>query len=340
MNKKGSVLMSVTIKDVANRANVSPSTVSRVISNNSSISDATKERVRAAMTELNYQPNLIARSLTNKSTRTLGLLLPGSDADLLLNPFFVQAMRGISSYAKKKGYYILFTHTGKEEDEVDVLTNLVGSQWVDGIILTTVKDNDKSIAFLKDKNHPFVVIGRPVDDQETYWVDNDNVNAMFDVVDMLIKKGKKTIGFISGSHEFKVTKYRLLGYLKALKANNIKADLNLVHEKDYTEEAAYEAFKEILSYCTPDAIVTTDDLIAFGVQRALIEHNLDHVSLVGFNNTMLSQYKTPSITSVDINAEKLGMFAAKLLISQIEKTPMETNNYIIDTKLIERDSTK
>ncbi len=94
--------MPVTIKDVASRANVSPSTVSRVISNNSRISDATKERVRAAMSELNYQPNLIARSLTNQSTRTIGLLLPGSDADLLLNPFFVQAMRGISAYAKKK----------------------------------------------------------------------------------------------------------------------------------------------------------------------------------------------------------------------------------------------
>lgn len=332
--------MPVTIKDVASRANVSPSTVSRVISNNSRISDATKERVRAAMSELNYQPNLIARSLTNQSTRTIGLLLPGSDADLLLNPFFVQAMRGISAYAKKKGYYILFTHTDREEDEVDVLTDLVGSKWVDGIILTTVKDNDKSIAFLKEKNHPFVVIGRPDDEKHTFWVDNDNVNAMFDVVDMLIKKGKKNIGFIGGSHEFKVTKYRLLGYLKALKSNNIEVDLNLIYEKDYTEEAAYQATLDILNHKTPDAVVTTDDLIAFGVQRALHEKGLNQVSLVGFNNTLLSQYKTPSITSVDSNAEKLGMFATKLLISQIEKEAIDTNNYIINTKLIERDSTK
>lgn len=332
--------MSVTIKDVAHRANVSPSTVSRVISNNSRISDATKERVRAAMAELNYQPNLIARSLTNKSTKTLGLLLPGSKTDLLLNPFFVQAMRGISSYAKEKGYYILFTHADNNEDEVEVLSNLVGSQWVDGLILTTVKDNDKSIAFLQYKKHPFVVIGKPDDEKHTYWVDNDNIKAMYDVVDLLIKKGKKNIGFIGGSHEFKVTKYRLLGYLKALKVNNIKADLNLIYEKDYTEEAAYEATKEMIEYCTPDAIVTTDDLIAFGVQRALLEQDINNVSLVGFNNTVISQYKKPSISSVDINAEKLGMFAAKLLINQIENTPMETNNYIIDTRLIERDSTK
>ncbi|GKX30951.1 LacI family transcriptional regulator [Vallitalea longa] len=332
--------MSVTIKDVASRANVSPSTVSRVISDNSRISDATKKRVRAAMAELNYQPNLIARSLTNKSTKTLGLLLPGSQEDLLLNPFFVQAMRGISSYAKGKGYYILFTHADNDEDEVEVLTNLVGSQWVDGIILTTVKDNDKSIAFLKEKKHPFVVIGKPDDEEHTYWVDNDNVKAMFQVVDLLIKKGKKNIGFIGGAHEFKVTKHRLLGYLKALKVNNIKADLNLIYEKDYTENAAYEATKELLEYCVPDAIVTTDDLIAFGAQRALIENNMGNISLVGFNNTVLSMYKIPSISSVDINAEKLGMFAAKLLINHIEKQKVDTTNYIIDTKFIERDSTK
>ncbi|MBC7959612.1 MAG: LacI family DNA-binding transcriptional regulator [Vallitaleaceae bacterium] len=330
----------ITIKDVAKIANVSPSTVSRVISNNPKISEATKLRVNAAMEELHYQPNQIARSLTNKSTKTLGLLLPGSEDDLLTNPFFIQAMRGISSYAKKRGYYILLAHADKNEDETDVLNKLIGSKWVDGIILTTVKDNDNRIKFLKSRKAQFVVIGKPDDEEHTLWVDNDNVNAMFNVVDMLIKKGHRTIGFIGGADEFKVTKYRLLGYLKALQSNNIITDLNLVHEKDYTEDAAYEATNEIIEYKMPDAIVTTDDLIAFGVQRALIERNLNDIALVGFNNTSLSQYKTPSISSVDINAEKLGMFAVKLLIGQIEGEEMATNSYIIDTKFVERDSTK
>ncbi len=330
----------ITIKDVAKIANVSPSTVSRVISNNPKISDETKIRVNAAMEALNYQPNQIARSLTNKSTKTLGLLLPGTDDDLLINPFFVQAMRGISSYAKKRGYYILLAHADKNEDETEVLNKLIGSKWVDGIILTTVKEDDSRIRFLTKRNHPFVVIGKPDDEEHTLWVDNDNVNAMFNVVDMLIKKGHRVIGFVGGADEFKVTKNRLLGYLKALRSSNIDADLNLVHEKDYTEDAAYEATIEMIDYKTPDAIVTTDDLIAFGVQRALNERQLNNVALVGFNNTSLSQYKSPSISSVDINAEKLGMFAVKLLIGKIEDEKLETNNYIIETKFIERDSTK
>jgi DNA-binding LacI/PurR family transcriptional regulator len=94
--------MSATIKDVAKAANVSPSTVSRVIADHPKISDETKKRVLAAMKKLNYHPNAIARSLANKSTKTLGLLLPNTDEDLFNNPFFTQAMRGISIYAQKK----------------------------------------------------------------------------------------------------------------------------------------------------------------------------------------------------------------------------------------------
>ncbi len=332
--------MPTTIKDVAKLANVSPSTVSRVISNNPKISDATKVIVREAMEQLKYRPNLIARSLTNKTTKTLALLLPGSDEDFLQNPFFVKAMRGISNYAKKQGYYILFTHPEKNEDEVNLLSDLLHSKWVDGVILTTVKDNDERIAFLKKYDLPFVVIGRPDDELNDLWVDNDNVSAMYNVVDMLIKRGHKIIAFIGGSHEFKVTKNRLLGYLKALKSNNIAMNLNIIQERDFTEEAAYAATREIFKNATPDAIVTTDDLIAFGSQQYMLEHDIQNVAIIGFNNTLLSEYKIPSISSIDINAEKLGVFAAKLLIDKLNNEKISTNSYLIETKFIERDSTK
>lgn len=333
--------MPKTIRDVAKIAQVSPSTVSRVISDNPKISDETKIRVRKAMEELNYQPNQIARSLTNRSTKTLGLLLPGSDEDLLINPFFVQALRGISSYAKKHGYYILFTHAEKDEDESQVLNQLISSKWVDGIILTTVKQDDDRIRFLKERKHPFVVIGRPDEaDSRTLWVDNDNVGAMYNVVDTLIKMEHRTIAFIGGAPEFRVTKDRLNGYRKALDAHHIMSDSNLVFERDYTEEAAYAATFDIFRYKIPDAIVTTDDMIAFGAQRALCAlGHLNDVALVGFNNIPLSQYKSPSISSVDINAEKLGMYAVKLLIDAIEGHEPASNSYIVETSLIQRDST-
>ena len=209
--------MPITIKDVAKLANVSPSTVSRVLADNPKISDATKEKVYRVMDKLEYKPNQIARSLANKSTKTLGLLLSNTDDDLFQNPFSISLMKGISMYARKKGYFIMYTYSNKENEEVDVLRELVQSKWVDGIILTTVRQNDKCIEFLRNEKHPFVVIGKPDDNiDDILWVNNDNVGAMYNVVKTLIEKKHKKIIFIGGKKEFTVTKHRLDGYKKTL----------------------------------------------------------------------------------------------------------------------------
>src|SRR5690606_11677974 len=100
-----------------------------------------------------------------------------------------------------------------------------------------------------------------------------------------------------------------------------------------------EAMMDILDYTIPSAVATTDDLLAFGANLAIQEKKLEGIALTGFNNTYLAEYQTPSLTSVDINAEKLGMYAAKLLIDKLEKKDMPTNHYVVDTKLVERDST-
>lgn len=332
--------MPVTIKDVAKMAGVSPSTVSRVIADHPKISQATKDRVMAAMETLQYRPNAIARSLANKSTKTLGLLLPNSDEDLLQNPFYVQVMRGISRYAQKAGYYILYSYTDHEEQEIKMLDELLHSKWVDGVILTTIRENDRCVEFLRAKQHPFVVIGTPEEHvDEILWVDNNNSNAMYEVVASLVDKGCKRIGFIGGPHEFAVTRYRLRGYQKALKHYQIPFRPEWVEERDYTEKAGYEAAKSLLEKAELDAIVTTDDLIAFGVQKALGEMRKAGVALTGFNNTILAEYKSPTISSVDIKAEALGYEAAKLLIQSL-RGESEVHHCLIDAEFIERESSQ
>jgi len=330
--------MPVTIKDVAKMAGVSPSTVSRVIADHPKISQATKDRVMEAMETLQYRPNAIARSLANQSTKTLGLLLPNNDEDLLQNPFYVQVMRGISRYAQKTGYYILYSYTDHEEQEVKMLDELLHSKWVDGVILTTIRENDRCVEFLRTKQHPFVVIGTPEDHaDEILWVDNNNSNAMYDVVASLVDKGHRRIGFIGGPHEFAVTRYRLRGYQKALAHYNLPYHPEWVMEKDYTEKAGYDAALALFAQTDLDAIVTTDDLIAFGAQKALKEMGKTQVALTGFNNTILAEYKTPTISSVDIKAEALGYEAAKLLITNLRKQS-EVRHCLIDTEFIERES--
>jgi len=340
------VFMSVTIKDVAKLADVSPSTVSRVIADNPRISDATKEKVYKAMKEMKYHPNAIARSLVSKTTKTIGLILPNNDEDLFVNPFFIQIMRGISHYAQKKGYYIMYTYSNNEDQEVEYIASLMNSRRVDGIILPTVRKDDKCIAYLKETDYPFVVIGKPENADEILWVDNDNFHAMYSVVNYLIQKGERKIAFIGGPPTLNVTINRLEGYTRAMENIGEKIDEDMIQAAEFTEKSGYEAMKRILSKSHPTAVVTTDDLIAFGASKAISEmkeyHKLSnhHISVVGFNNTPLAAYRNPSLSSVDINSEELGYFAVKLLINKLENEKENINNYIIDTKLVERESTQ
>lgn len=331
--------MPVTIKDVAKLADVSPSTVSRVVADNPKISDSTKKKVYKAMRELNYYPNAIARSLANKATKTLGLILPSTEEDIFVNPFFIQIMRGISHYAQEKNYYIMYTYGKNEEDEVEHIKNLTNSKRVDGIILTTVRENDKCISYLKEYKHPFVVIGKPEETEGTLWVDNDNFHAMYSVVNYLIQKGHRKIGFIGGLKDLNVTKNRLEGYKKALENSGIKVNKDFIKTGEFTEEDGYVGMESILNVEVPSAVVTTDDIIAFGAIKACKEDD-KNISIIGFNNTVLSEYQKPKLSSVDINAEKLGYFAAKLLINKLENKDNEISNYIVETNLIERESTK
>jgi len=114
----------------------------------------------------------------------------------------------------------------------------------------------------------------------------------------------------------------------------------MVQVAEFTEISGYDAMKKILSKSTPTSVVTTDDLIAFGASKAISEMSQKHISIVGFNNTPLAAYRTPPLSSVDINSEELGYFAVKLLINKLENEKEYINNYIIDTKLVERESTK
>ncbi|GKU23415.1 LacI family DNA-binding transcriptional regulator [Clostridium folliculivorans] len=333
--------MNVTIKDVAREANVSPSTVSRVLAGNPRISDETKEKVMETVKRLNYHPNVIARSLANNVTKILGLILPSGEEDLFRNPFFIQVMTGISIYAQKMGYSIVYTFSKNEEEEIAFLSNYINSKMVDGMLLLTTRTEDKCVEYLNERQFPFVIVGRPEISADILWVDNDNRRAMYDVTKSLIDKGHDDIAFIGGPSERTMSKDRLSGYKDALVEANISIDEKLILQMDdFIETEGYEACSSILEYRKPSAIVTTDDLLAFGVSKKLKEEKIKDVWLVGFNNIPLSEYQNPPLSTVDINAKKLGYYATKLLIDRLQQKEQELDHYIIETKFIERESTK
>ncbi len=332
--------MHVTIKDVAKRCDVSPSTVSRVIADNPKISDKTKTKVFAAMKEMNYQPNIIARSLANKKTYTLGMIIPCKEEKMFENPFFIQAMRGLSLYAQAKGYYIMYNYCISEADELKTIEHFVSSKWVDGIILTTTRINDKNVEYLFENEQPFVVIGTPeAHRDQILYVDNDNVAAMENVVNRLIEQGHRRIIFAGGEYQFTVNRHRLRGYRQALEKNGLLYDQALVMEGGTVDDKAFKAMAEMLKDIVPDAIVGVDDAIAYGAYKAVREIQGRDIAVAGFNNTTLAIYHNPSMSSVDVNSEELGHMAAELLIDKIESKPIYNNKAIIESKNIEREST-
>lgn len=335
--------MAVTIKDVAKIAKVNPSTVSRVIADSPRISEKTKKVVREAMDQLGYHPNLIARSLVNKSTKAIGIIMPSSPEKAFQNPFFAEVLGGISSLAHQQ-QYSLYMSTGETKEEIySAVVSMVQGRRVDGIILLYSRTNDQIVAYLSELKFPFVIVGKPCEEHgEVAHVDNDNFSAAKEITTYFINGGHSRIGFIGGTLDLVVTVDRLNGYKRALEKVNIDINRDYIVHKEFHKEGGKEAIVELMSLAEPPtALVVTDDLIGFGVLSNLREMGIrvpEDISVISFNNTMLTEYTNPPLSSVDINIYQLGQHAAKLLIELIHKTKDLSKKIIVPHKLILRES--
>lgn len=333
--------MKVTIKDVAREAKVATSTVSRVLSNSDKISEDTKARVNKAIKKLNYVPNAMARGLANNKTNILAVVVPEGAENIFENSFFIQAMKGMSIYAEHKNYYLMYAFKDDSSNDEEWIKKFTGSNLVDGICLFRVKEDDKCIDYLKNIKFPFVVIGRPENIDDTLWVDNDNFKAMYDLVNLLLDRGHTKIAFIGAKKDLNVSIDRLRGYKEALfsRGKNVREEL-IYLGKEFNKETGGIAVENILAKEEVSAIVVTDDMLAFGVQDKLKQLDREDIAIVGFNNVPLAAHRIPKLASVDINSEDLGYYAAKLLINKINNSDNRKKYYIINTKLIERESLK
>lgn len=330
--------MQITIKDVAKKANVSPSTVSRVMSNSNRISEATKEKVNKAIKELNYKPNSLARKLISKKSNILGVVIPEEVGIHFSNPFFIETMRGLSEIAKENNYYIIYAFAKDIETELKNLKEFTSNNLIDGVCLLTIREDDECVSFLQSIGFPFVVIGTPdVKNSSILWVDNNNFKATFDVVDLLIKRGLEKIAYIGGNKHLEVSKNRLNGYKNALLKNKLPINDSIICEVDeFKEIYGFEAMEKILKSEKIDVVLTSEDLLAIGANRFLQQNNISDIKVIGFNNTPIVQYQTPPLSSIDINSYDLGYNAGMILINYIENKDLKENHKIINTNFIER----
>ncbi|WDC85709.1 substrate-binding domain-containing protein [Caloramator sp. mosi_1] len=242
----------------------------------------------------------------------------------------------------EEGYCILITTGNTDEEQLDSLKTVVNGGRVDGIILMYSKIDDPILKAVKKMNIPFAMIGRPPKEESCDFVDNDNVEAAFNATEHLINMGHKRIGLINGSLNLVVSIDRFEGYKRALEKHNIDIDESIIVSSEFVQEGGYEGMKKILqSPNPPTAIITTDDLMAFGAIKAAREMGVKiprDVSIMSFNNIPLSEFATPALTSVEINAYTLGYEAAKIVIDKVKGRCKHKVKKVLKTQIIHRES--
>lgn len=334
--------MSITIKDVAKLAGVSPSTVSRVISNHPRISQETSRKVRAIMDELGYHPNMMAKSLVSKTTMTLGILLPRPAEELFANLFFGEVIRGILTQANRAGYDILMSTGATVPEELEAISKLVHGRRIDGVILLASRRQDPVIEFLIEQQFPFVLIGRSEDYPDILSIDNNNVQASYDSTLHLITQGHERIGFVSGPSNLIVSQDRLQGFRKAMGQSGQEVKPEWIVEGDFLQESGYRAMSFFMSLPErPTALVVVDDIMAFGVLRGLSELGYrvpEDLSITSFNNIPLSEMANPPLTTIDIGIYHLGYTASQTLLRAIREEPIPQSRMIIPHRLVIRES--
>ncbi len=329
-----------TIKDVAKLANVSPSTVSRVVANSSRISEETKRRVRAALDELNYHPNVFARGLVTNMTGAIGILIPPGMNEFFINPFFAEWMSGVAQVAREQGLDTVLSTSARSEEEV--LERMIRGKRVDGVLLLGSRRNDPSVRYVLDHDAPAVLLGRPAGEEPIAHVNNDNVMAAYQATKHLLNLGHERVGFLGGSEELTVTVDRVAGYRKALAEAGISQDDRMEVSSFFLEQGGYLGMMRLLALNDrPTAVLAADDVLAFGAMRAAAELGYalpDELAIVGFNDIRLAEIANPSLTSVRVHMQELGVAAANLLLEQIRSGTVSDKSEIIDFELVIRKS--
>lgn len=329
----------ITIKDVAKKADVSPSTVSRVLSDSSAISKKTKKKVRKVMEEVGYTPNLSARYLATKQTKTILLVLKTASVEMRQNPFFTDVLISVSEVCKDKGYSTIMTTSIDEHALFTEVKNYIDSRIIDGIILLYSKQ-DKVTQYIKEKSFPFIVVGKSLNDNyPVMYVDNDNVLASEQITQYMIGLGHKSLLFISEQGDYEVSKDRVRGFKKTCEVYDInygvvEGTLDRITAKKIIDT------NDISSY---SGIITSDSMMNLVILSVLYDKDIsvpNDIQTATFNDSFLSETACPSQTVVNIFPESLGKMAATNLIELLEDKNYPLYNVVIPTKIIERNSTK
>jgi len=330
-------LSSVTIRDVARHAAVSVATVSRFINQNAPVSQEVSERIQQVMLDLNYKPHAAARQLATRRTLTVGLVLHNMHTD-----FFAPLLSGIEAVVSEYHYNLLvatYDHKAYPHRPPPI-----GPHNTDGLLGYADCLNEEQLIDLCRVKFPIVLIHRTTPSQlKVPFVTVENKAATRKIISHLIEEhGRRSIVFLRGPKEQEDSRWREQGYRDALDAHGLPVNPELILNGEFDQFVAYKNVKNFISRngVRFDAIFTGDDDAAIGALNALREAGLrvpEDVSVVGFDDSRLSSFLNPPLTTVKAPTEQVGRTAAQLLFNLLQERPAESAT-LLPTEIIIRRS--
>ncbi|WP_431804009.1 LacI family DNA-binding transcriptional regulator [Halobacillus andaensis] len=326
-----------TINDIAKMANVSRTTVSRVLNNNGYVSEEVRKRIIQIVEETGYIPSLSAKSLRTKKSGVIGVIIPRIDTETAS-----RVVSGINEVVSKENFQILLTDTELDKEKEVEYIRLLQSRHVDGIILLATNVNDSLVATIKDVELPFISLGQDLPGITSILY--DDYHAAVDVTNMLISNGHERIAFIGVNEDDPSVGFqRKKGYMDTLKKRGYNLNNSWMETGDFSIESGYESMKKIIKNSKdqlPTAIFAVTDRMAIGAMEYLREqgHRIpDDIAVAAIGASTMSQYVTPSLTTVDYFNKEAGQKAAELLLQQLKQNK-EIEKFVQTYRLIKRDS--
>ena len=329
-----------TIYDIADRLNISPSTVSRGLKAHHTVSVKTRKKILAVAEELGYQTNPLAAGLSTKKTNTIGVIIPRVNSD-----FMASVLSGIENACTRSGFTLIITQSqeSKEKEIANATTML--RQRVDGLLVSLSADGEdlKHFEAFTKKHIPVLFFDR-CPEQSTYpSVLIDNKEAGYQVTSYLISKGAKTIVHISADQGIRAYRERFEGYLMALKEHGIRFREEWLIRRSLTEDSAKELARKVIDL-QADGVFAANDVAAASCMNELRKAGLNvprDIQIAGFNNDISSRIAYPSLTTVNNPGQQIGEVAAQNLINHLHKRSdlSITSSIILKSELIVRDST-
>ncbi len=307
--------MPASIKDVAIRSGVSAATVSHVINETRYVSEETKDRVYAAMRELKYVPNSVARSLRTNKARTVALLIPD-----ISNFFFTEVAEAVEDVLRQNGYNLLLCNTSEDLSLEKKQITLMNAQLVSGMILAPTSHEFDYRDMFADPEYPLVMIDRRTDRLIADTVLVDGKIATCEAVSCLIGKGHRRIGYIAGRGGLSTTNERLEGYLETLRLGGIEPDERLIMQGDSKCESGYRLTSRLIEETDATAIFVSNNLMAVGAMQCLADRGISipsRIAIIGFDDYNWATITNPPLSAIKQPSSKLGSLAAELVLQRI-----------------------